>query len=132
VQSLKRLVLTPDLLDSPHGLHHKYLHKKFEEARILQRFRRSAWGQKLLARQRKEKESDFDRFVAMKKHRASYARPSKVAPKKAEGAKKAKKSKKPKAKVPAKGKKETPKVAAPKKETPKAAPAKKGEKKEKK
>jgi hypothetical protein len=121
VQSLKRLVLTPFLLDIPHGLHHKYLHKKFEEARILQRFRRSAWGQKLIARQRKEKESDFDRFVGMKKHRASYARPAKNAPKKPAGTKKAKKPKKatketkPKAKVVPKVKKEAPKVAAPKK-----------------
>jgi large subunit ribosomal protein L14e len=70
VISLKRLVLTPYTLRISQGIHHKFLKQKFEKAKVLQKFYKSAWGKKILARQRKLSENDFARFVAMKNRRA--------------------------------------------------------------
>ncbi|KAH7831806.1 putative 50S ribosomal protein L14e [Monocercomonoides exilis] len=75
VCSLKRLALTPYTVKIPHGIHHKYLVKKFKKARILRRFARTAWAKKINKRQHKLHESDFDRYKAMKMHRASFFGP---------------------------------------------------------
>ncbi|KAH7815532.1 putative 50S ribosomal protein L14e [Monocercomonoides exilis] len=75
VCSLKRLALTPYTVKIPHGIHHKYLVKKFKKARILRRFARTAWAKKINKRQHKLHESDFDRYKAMKIHRASFFGP---------------------------------------------------------
>lgn len=77
VTSVKRLALTPFTIDIPQGIHHCFLTKKFKKANILTRFNRTAWGKKLYKRELKEQMSDFERFVAMKKHRASYYNPPK-------------------------------------------------------
>ncbi|KAA6380795.1 MAG: putative 60 ribosomal protein L14 [Streblomastix strix] len=69
--SLKRLSLTPFTLNISHGIHEKYLTKKLKKEKVLERFSRSSWGKKLAKRKRVLTETDFDRFVSMKKHRQS-------------------------------------------------------------
>ncbi|KAK2963194.1 putative 60S ribosomal protein L14 [Blattamonas nauphoetae] len=69
VISLRRLSLTPFTVNISHGAHQQVVVKAFEKAQIQKRFNRTSWGKKMLKRELRLVQTDFDRFVEMKKKR---------------------------------------------------------------
>ncbi|KAJ5071366.1 60S ribosomal protein L14 [Anaeramoeba ignava] len=60
--SIKRITLTNLKVKIPHGAKLKTLMKAYEKADIANKWKNSAWGKKLLIRQKRASLSDFGRF----------------------------------------------------------------------